>query len=57
MVLEHSGGSFLRLFRVGEHEFHPTGAKAVRIRFEFDAGRAARVTIADGPGLLIAARL
>lgn len=56
LVLEHQGGSFLRLLHVGEHEFHPTGAAAVRLRFALDAGRASRVTITDGPAVLVASR-
>lgn len=57
MIFEPAGRSFLRLFRIGEHEFHPTGARAVRIRFEFDAGRASRVTISDGSAVLVASRI
>lgn len=51
------GGSFRNLFHQGNHEFHPTGAKAVRIRFGLDAGQASRVTIADGPAVLAASRI
>lgn len=57
LSIEPRGNPFRGLFRVGEHEFYPTGAKAVRIRFELDAGRAARSTITDGSTILSAARV
>lgn len=56
LVIEPAGGTFRGLLRIGEREFHPTGAPAVRIRFEFDGGRAARATITDGPAIFSAAR-
>jgi len=38
-----------RVVRVGEHDFHPTGATAVRLRFAVTDGRAHALTIEDGP--------
>lgn len=44
-----------RVLQVGDDTFHPTGAPAVRLRFEVVGGRAERLTIEDGP-LVIAGR-
>jgi hypothetical protein len=38
-----------RVVRVEEHVFHPTGAPAVRLRFQMTDGRASALTISDGP--------
>jgi hypothetical protein len=38
-----------RVVRVEEHAFHPTGAPAVRLRFEVADGRARALTVVDGP--------
>ena len=43
-----------RLFYLGNHEFHPTGAQAVRIRFDVTAERASALTVADPNPTLIA---
>jgi hypothetical protein len=51
LVLVPQNGSPLRLFHIGEHLFHPTGARAVRITFRLEGGRAAGVAILDGPFL------
>jgi hypothetical protein len=38
-----------RVLEVGEDVFHPTGAPAVRLRFEVRDGSAVALTIEDGP--------
>lgn len=38
-----------RVVRVEEHVFHPTGATAVRLRFEVADGRARALSVMDGP--------
>lgn len=38
-----------RVVRVDEHVFHPTGAPAVRLRFDVVEGRARALTVVDGP--------
>ncbi len=56
MVAFQKPGEFFRgLFNLGNHEFHPVGAKAVRLRFEMSEGRAALATISDG-ALVVSAR-
>lgn len=61
-----SGGLTLRkgstgtprvLIHLGEHTFHPTGAAAVKIRFEVRAGAVAGLRISDGPQRHEAARI
>ena len=42
------------LVHLGNHEFHPAGAEAVRIRFAVDGGPASTVSVFD-PGLLMRA--
>lgn len=50
------GDGFARtLFHLGNHEFHPTGARGVRVRFELDGQRAVKVRVYD-PDLLVEAR-
>lgn len=47
------GSGFPRtLLHLGGHEFHPGGARSVRVRFEVASGRAVRVRIYD-PELLV----
>ena len=51
-----SGKRFPRtLFHVGNHEFHPGGARHVRIRFEIEADRAVGLAVLD-PEVLMAAQ-
>lgn len=57
VVFMPADGSFRGLFRVGEHEFHPTGAPAVRIKVEMESGRAMRLTIVDGTPIVTARRV
>lgn len=45
-----------KLLRQDEHEFHPVGAPAVRIRFELNGERAVRVEIVDGSSTVTANR-
>ncbi len=46
--IKRSGQQFGRaMFYLGAHEFHPTGAPSVRIRFSFEGERAASVTVVD----------
>lgn len=49
-------GAGRALFHLGNLEFHPTGARAVRIAFEAGAGGATRVTVRDGGVVVVAAR-
>lgn len=57
VVFQPADGSFRGLFRVGEHEFHPTGAPAVRFKIEMEGGRATRLTITDGTPIVTAQRV
>ena len=50
-------GASRPLFHLGDHAFHPTGAPSVRIEFELKNGRAAKLTIIDGPDRLLASRV
>ncbi len=50
-------GNPLRLTHLGNHEFHPSGAPAVRIRFTLANDRATELTIIDGPPILTAVRI
>jgi hypothetical protein len=43
------------LIHLGDHQFHPIGAEAVRVRFEVRDGRAVQVTVLD-PGPIAVAR-
>ncbi len=45
------------LFHLGNHEFHPTGASAVRIKFDVSNGRATSLTLIDGRPMLTALRV
>lgn len=46
-----------RVKQVEEHVFHPTGATAVRLRFDLADGRARTLTIEDGPLRITGARI
>jgi len=46
-----------RVVRVDEHAFHPTGAPAVRLRFDVADGRSRALTIEDGPLRLTGVRI
>ncbi len=67
-VIEHSRSEMLRIkrsgqafgramFYLGSHEFHPTGAPSVRIRFSMDGERASRVTIVDAELVVVGNRI
>ncbi len=45
LTIERAGGLFRMMTRRGEHEFSPAGARHVRIRFEMEDGRAARIVV------------
>ena len=45
-----------RVLQVSPHVFHPTGAPAVRLRFDVRDGRADELTIEDGPHTLTGRR-
>jgi hypothetical protein len=57
LAFKSADGGERTLFRVGEHEFHPTGAQAVRLRFELTGGRAQSLTIQDGSFRVRAGRI
>ena len=50
-----TGTSARLLFYVGDHEFHPAGAAAVRIRFNAGSNNGSTLTVHD-PGLVLTAR-
>jgi len=50
------GGNPHRLYKVGDHEFAPAGAPAVRIRFTVESGKATGLSIHDAAPLLVARR-
>lgn len=45
------------LYCQGNHEFHPAGSPAVRIRFDVRNGEARSLTLSDGPSVLQAQRV
>ncbi len=49
-------GTPRRLFYQGKNEFHPAGAPAVRIRFDFKNDRASALTVSDPEPILTARR-
>ena len=49
-------GDVRQLYHLGDHEFHPAGASAVRVRFDVEDGAAGRLTIVDGVPVLTADR-
>ncbi len=67
-VSEHSRSQMLRIkrsgqrfgrtmFYLGSHEFHPTGAPSVRIRFALEGNQIASVTVADAAFSVTGGRL
>jgi hypothetical protein len=44
------------IYHLGNHEFHPVGAEAVRIRFRIENGRSTGLSILDGPLVFTAHR-
>lgn len=55
LSFERPGGTRLRLFHLGSYAFFPSGAPAVRIRFEVVEGRSTILSIHD-PDLVLTAR-
>ncbi len=56
--IKRSGQQFGRaMFYLGSHEFHPTGAPSVRIRFALDGDQIASVTVLDAAFSVTAGRL
>jgi hypothetical protein len=53
--IERAGATRQRLLHLGNLEFHPVGAPAVRIRFEREGGKVVALTVSD-PDLIIRAR-
>ena len=49
LVIRREGSIDRNLFHLGGRVFNPSGAEAVRIRFEPSSGRATTLTIQDGP--------
>jgi len=49
-------GTNRRIFYLGNHEFYPTGAPAVRVRFEVQLGKSKSLSIIDGTPTLTAQR-
>ncbi len=56
-IMRQPDGSRCRMFYQGNHEFHPAGAPAVRIRFEVSVERATGLTIVDGKPSISAQRV
>lgn len=56
LVMKREGAIDRNLFHHGGRLFNPSGAEAVRIRFEPNSGRALTVTIEDGPVSITARR-
>jgi len=52
--IKRGAGSARFLMPLGDHTFYPSGAQAVRIRFELEGAAAARMSILD-PDLVVAA--
>lgn len=55
LSFERPGGTRLRLFHLGSYAFFPSGAPAVRIRFEVVEGRSTALAVHD-PDLVLTAR-
>ncbi len=49
-------GTNRRIFYLGNHEFYPTGAPAVRVRFDVQQGKKISLSIIDGTPMLTAQR-
>lgn len=56
-IQRESNAVRMLLFVVGEHEFHPAGAAAVRIRFDTSGEPAKQLTILDGGLQIVATRV
>ena len=56
LVLRHEGGGQNNLFHHGRRVFNPSGAEAVRIRFEPATGVVRSVVVEDGPVKVTAVR-
>jgi hypothetical protein len=56
-TIARSGMIERNLFHQGSLVFNPSGAEAVKIRFDVTAGRAGRLVIEDGPGGVSAVRI
>jgi uncharacterized protein (DUF1684 family) len=56
LVVKRVGQPERNLFHLGSRVFNPTGAEAVRIRFEPTTGRATTLTVVDGPLVVRATR-
>jgi hypothetical protein len=52
LVIKREGAIDRNLFHLGGRVFNPSGAEAVRIRFEPLSGRATTLTIEDGPAMI-----
>jgi uncharacterized protein YaiE (UPF0345 family) len=57
LVIQRTGQGERSLFHQGARAFIPTGAEAVRIRFDVADGRALGLTVEDGPLVVRAKRL
>ncbi len=55
LSLRRGEGFGRTLFHLGGHEFHPTGAPSVRVRFQVEGERAVALTVLD-PGPVVTAR-
>ena len=56
LVLRHEGGGQNNLFHHGRRVFNPSGAEAVRMRFEPATGVVRSVIVEDGPVKVTALR-
>ena len=57
IITRQPEGTNLVMFHQGDHEFHPAGAPAVRIRFQVKGDQALSLTIVDGKPVLTAKRV
>lgn len=57
VAFRREGAAARNLMNQGDHEFHPVGAPAVRLRFEVGRGGAETVKIVDGGSTLTAKRV
>lgn len=55
--IKRVGDPFRNLIRVGSYEYHPTGAPAVRVKFEMTGGSASALTLVDAERSVRARRL
>jgi hypothetical protein len=56
LTITRDGGIERMLFHHGSLEFNPSGAEAVKIRFEIAGGKARVLVVEDGPGVVRAMR-